>query len=854
MKNILFIAIDDLNDWTNKLGGYSGKVITPNLDKLMGSGVTFNNAYSQVAICNPSRTSVLTGKNPLNTQVFNNQTDWESTVNPSETLFGVLKANGYQSVGVGKLFHTGASTAANNAMFDSYNYLGQDQTGINLGGKPVGPYNGTEPLTDEKSVDYLLDFLDNYVPGNQPLLLSAGFLSPHTDWVVPQRFFDLYPLDSIQIDAVPNDIGDIPQFALDNAGQNLPWSQADVPDILTWKKLIQGYLASISYVDEQLGKVIDSLDQSAIANNTSVVLWSDHGYHLGDKDFWHKFTLWDNAAKAPLVIRDPDLGNAGKVINDVVELTDLFPTVLDLVNVSNTGLELDGKSLVPKINGTADSTVPNRAFTWMYGSVSIRTDQYRYTIYEDGSVELYDVLNDPELVDNLAGEASLAGVQSELESTLKSEFNLIGYGATDAVLNGTEQNDVFSTINANQIAQGGAGNDIYFLNGNTVIVEESSGGTRDMIVTTNQNYTLPDNVEVLEVKNISDKIYGNATDNLIVANALFISSGDGNDTVRAGLRANLVYLGTGNDFVNSYAGADTVYGGTGDDTITFYNDFPYSGIDNDTAYGGDGNDFIQGEWGYDFLIGEQGNDTLQGGQNNDYLFGGFDNDSLDGGNGNDFLYSGIGNDTAYGGDGNDFIQGEWGYDFLIGEQGNDTLQGGQNNDYLFGGFDNDSLDGGNDNDFLYSGIGNDTAYGGSGNDTAYGGDGSDFIQGEWGDDLLTAGAGSDTLVGGQNSDIFAYISANDSLVNQRDLIADFTLGADKLWLNFTAFAPTEIPSVNNIDEANAYFDSSSIKVAFSAAESTLYVDSSLQGVADMAITLQNVTSLSLSDFTFQQES
>ncbi|MGL6338313.1 MAG: M10 family metallopeptidase C-terminal domain-containing protein, partial [Waterburya sp.] len=131
--------------------------------------------------------------------------------------------------------------------------------------------------------------------------------------------------------------------------------------------------------------------------------------------------------------------------------------------------------------------------------------------------------------------------------------------------------------------------------------------------------------------------------------------------------------------------------------------------------------------------------------------------------------------------------------------------------------------------------------------------GNDFIQGEWGNDLLTGGAGSDTLVGGQNSDIFAYLVANDSLVSQRDLITDFTLGTDKLWLNFAAFAPTEILSVNNIGEANVYFDGSSIKVAFSAAESTLYVDSSLQGVADMAITLQNVTSLSLADFTFQQK-
>ena len=559
MKNVLFLSIDDLNDWTNGLKGYSGRVYTPNLDKLMDSGVTFSNAYSQVAICNPSRTSVLTGKSPLKTQVFNNQTDWEATVDPSETIFGVMKANGYESIGTGKLFHSGASDSAEEVMFDDYQYLGSDKTGINLDGKPVGAYNGTAPLTDENRAEYVANYLKDYTPDpNKPLFLSAGFLQPHTDWVVPQKYFDLYPLDSIEVDAVPNDIADIPQFALDNAGQTLPWSQDDVPDLLTWKKLIQGYLASISYMDDQVGKVVDALDNSAIADNTSVVLWSDHGYHLGDKDFWHKFTLWDNAAKAPLIIRDPDLKAPGKVIDDVVELADIFPTVLDLTDVSAAGLELDGKSLVPKINGTEAPGGENKAYTWMYGSVSLRTDEYRYTIYEDGSEELYDVVNDPELIVNLADDSALTTVKNDLNSSILSEFNLIGYGSTEATLEGSNDNDVFAVNDANQFVNGGNGDDIYFLRGDVSIVEAESGG-RDTIITETDKYTLPDNIEALEVREISQEIYGNKSDNLIAANANIIASGLGDDTVRAGARANKVFLGAGNDFVNSYGGKDGLW-------------------------------------------------------------------------------------------------------------------------------------------------------------------------------------------------------------------------------------------------------------------------------------------------------
>ncbi|WP_019509426.1 sulfatase-like hydrolase/transferase [Pleurocapsa sp. PCC 7319] len=199
MRNFLFISIDDLNDWTNDLGGYSGVVHTPNLDALMASGVTFNNAYSQVALCNPSRISILSGKSPLQTQVFSNGEDWEKTVDPSETLFGVMKANGYQSVGTGKLLHGHRFSPAQNMMFDSYFFGGGDNTRVNLDGKPVGVYNGTEPLADEIRADFVVDFLQNYTSDpNNPLFMSVGLIKPHTEWVVPQRFFDLYPLDSIR--------------------------------------------------------------------------------------------------------------------------------------------------------------------------------------------------------------------------------------------------------------------------------------------------------------------------------------------------------------------------------------------------------------------------------------------------------------------------------------------------------------------------------------------------------------------------------------------------------------------------------------------------------------------------------
>ncbi|MGJ8616368.1 MAG: sulfatase-like hydrolase/transferase [Sulfitobacter sp.] len=745
MKNFVFLSIDDLNDWVGGLGGYSGTVHTPNLDKMMTQGTTFSNAFSQAAICNPSRASVLTGKEPQKTGIFNNQKhQWEAEVSPKDTIFGAFKEAGYYSKGVGKLFHTGASEAATAVMFDDYRYMGKDNTGVNLDGKPVGPYTGTDTLADERRADHIVEYLNNYTPGDAPLMLSVGLLKPHTDWVVPQKYFDLYPIDEIQIDAVAGDRNDIPPFVLNAVGQKYPWSADDVPDEMTWKKLIQAYLATISFMDAQVGKIIDAVDNSAIANNTAVVLWSDHGYHLGDKDFWHKFTLWDNAARAPVIIRDPGTVPADVVITDAVELLDIFPTMLDMAGISADGLELDGKSLTPYFNGGTPAGEP-AAYTWMYGNVSLRTNDYRYSVYEDGSKELYDIKNDPELTVNLANNPAFAAVQATLAAQLKAKFSLIGYGEGGTDLVGTSGDDAIAQVQSGGTAAGGMGDDVYFVASGVRVVEQQGGG-HDTIVTEQEfgSYFLPAFVENLEMRVWSDRVFGNNGDNVITANANYIDAKDGNDVVYAGNRSGFYTLAGGNDEIFGGAGDDTIFGGTG----------------NDTLHGEAGSDEISGDEGNDSLTGGGGNDTLVGGVGNDTLQGGANNDSLRGGIGNDVLDGGSGNDTLLGEDGEDVLRGGGGNDVLSGGDGNDTLDGGTFEDWIFGGAGDDSIMGSAGLDNLYGGVGNDTILGGAQ---------ADKLVGEYGNDVLSGGDGNDTLIGNQNEDWLFGGAGNDSLMGDEGL-------------------------------------------------------------------------------------
>jgi len=386
----------------------------------------------------------------------------------------------------------------------------------------------------------------------------------------------------------------------------------------------------------------------------------------------------------------------------------------------------------------------------------------------------------------------------------------------------------------------------------------------------NDNVKLDLNTEDLPSLSSDNILHGSAIDDLILGN-------DGNDTIFGGAGVDtlmgdrdhdLIYGGNGDDLIYSGTGHDTVEGEAGNDLIqgswgneVFYggsesdslfgnqnndrlygqvgDDFLHGGFGNDFLYAGSGNDTAVGDVGRDRIFGESGNDLLYGGDGSDTIDGGQDHDVINGGNGDDFIYPGSGHDTANGAAGNDLIVGSWGNEVLYGGSGSDTLEGNQNNDHLIGDGDNDLLDGGFGNDFLYAG---------SGNDTARGGVGRDRIFGEAGNDLIYGGEGSDTITGGQHNDIFTYSSANDSPTNQPDIITDFTTGADQLWLDLPNFSPTTIGSVSNLSQANAYFDGSSIKVAFSAAESILYIDADAQGIADIAIKLEAVTALNLSDF------
>ena len=400
------------------------------------------------------------------------------------------------------------------------------------------------------------------------------------------------------------------------------------------------------------------------------------------------------------------------------------------------------------------------------------------------------------------------------QSNIKLDLN------TESLLDLDGNNLLFGTKN-NDSLQGQEGNDtIYGDNGN----------------------------DTLEGNQNDDYLYGGWGDDVVFGGGGndfiylgidndYAAGDDGNDYIRGEWGSDFIYGGRGNDTLEGNQNNDRLYGNQGDDVVFggSGNDFLYLGIDNDLGVGDDGNDYIQGEWGNDTLYGGKGNDTLEGNQNSDRLYGGWGDDVVKGGSGNDFLYLGIDNDFGVGDDGNDYIQGEWGDDTLYGGKGNDTLEGNQNSDRLYGGWGDDVVKGGNGNDFLYLGIDNDYAEGGSGND---------YIQGEWGNDTLVGGTGADTLQGNQNNDTF-YFNVGDSVIGRSDTIADFTAGSDKLSFNFS-FAST-IGSVSSLSQANAYFDGSS-NFAFSATESMLYVDSTAQGVADMAIKLNNVTILNQADF------
>lgn len=430
--NVLFIGVDDLNDWIGCMGGHPDAK-TPNLDRLAAKGMLFNNAHCAAPRCGPSRTALLTGVWPSTSGVYANQRRSEY-LPETTTLPAHFKQNGYATYGGGKIFH--GNTPGKNKRFndetawDEYFYDHPMKTepmppedemplnGLDLDGVfDWGPVHvPTETMGDARMITWAESILER--DHNRPFFLGVGFFRPHLPWYVPQEYFDRYPIDEIALpDVNEDDLDDIDIMGKEWASLSSDHSRiTDVPG--KWRAAVQGYLACVSFVDDQIGRLLDALEESPYSKNTIIVLWGDHGWHLGEKLHWRKFALWEEATHNPLMFVAPGVTQPGSRTNQPASLMDIYPTLIDLCDLEPTTHEQGGTSLVPLLREPEKEMVRPALTTFGYMNHSLRSERWRYIRYVDGTEELYDHSNDPLEWENLATKPEYREKKAELAGWL----------------------------------------------------------------------------------------------------------------------------------------------------------------------------------------------------------------------------------------------------------------------------------------------------------------------------------------------------------------------------------------------------------------------------------------------------
>lgn len=424
-QNLLLIMVDDLNDWVTAFGDHP-QVIAPNIKTLAASGTVFTNAHAQAPICGPSRASLFSGLYPAQTGIYGQISDDQlgpavSAVSPTLLLPQYLRSHGYYAAGRGKVSHQGGQ----DGMFDEY-HPRLPENG-DYGPKPEQRFKwdsdkthtdwGAWPDTDEKMIDHITaswgaKFLQT--EHQQPFMLALGFVRPHVPWYVPQKWLDMFPLDTIELPQVrANDLGDVPQAARDLAAvpqmPTLEWAMENQE----WRSIMQAYLASTAFVDHCVGLVMKGLQGSDHADNTIVCLLSDNGYHLGEKQRFAKMSLWERSTRVPLMFAGP--GIEKKVVSDPVGLIDVYPTVTELLGLP-ANLENAGRSLDPYLTGSGDLPAQPQVSVYGEGNFAVIDQRYRYIRYADGSEELYDHKSDPMEWHNIAQNADRSSVKTRLAS------------------------------------------------------------------------------------------------------------------------------------------------------------------------------------------------------------------------------------------------------------------------------------------------------------------------------------------------------------------------------------------------------------------------------------------------------
>lgn len=426
--NVLFIVVDDLRD---TLGCYGNSAVrTPNIDRLAARGVRFDRAYVQYPVCNPSRSSFLTGLRPDQTGVTDNRTLLRDQLPDVVTFPQLLKQHGWHAAAFGKIFHLGGgrNTALRQRWMDlpkswhtaeayQATELGRKKlAGRNLtGGKLKWCHWGMMAGDDEDQPDgqiarAVIERIEQL--GDQPWIIGAGFMKPHDPFLAPARYFDLYPPGSLKLYRDPPDMTPAPPWAVGFGAYGEAFRRFTDRERM---EFLRAYYACTSFMDAQVGRLLEVLDRHHLWDCTLVILIGDHGYHLGEREWWNKNTLFDRSCRAPLIIAGP--GIKPGVARGLVEFVDLYPTIADYCGLKPPS-NLAGQSLRPLLEDPARSGKP-AAFTMVTRGPkvrgdSIRTDRWRYTQWSDGARELYDHAADPEENHNVVDTPEGRKVAAEL--------------------------------------------------------------------------------------------------------------------------------------------------------------------------------------------------------------------------------------------------------------------------------------------------------------------------------------------------------------------------------------------------------------------------------------------------------
>ncbi|MFZ5829409.1 MAG: sulfatase [Planctomycetota bacterium] len=469
--NVLFIAVDDLNDWVGFLGGHP-QAKTPNIDRLARRGVSFTHAHCAAPLCNPSRAAVFSGKHPFETGVLGNDSGSIRKVRPDLVLIPQHFAqNGYRTFGTGKLLHQKGTGLFDEEFFPEQRWSPFDARQVDYTTEelPSKATDNPRHVTELKGNTVILPLnrmpsdrgvgspggesfdwgpleVDDVEMGDgqiaiwsaerlqrahaQPFFLAAGFYRPHIPLFAPKQYFDLYAGIDIQLPPVKDD--DLEDLSATGRRWALEAVTAGAHQTVVrhgqWKAAVKGYLACVSFIDAQIGRMLDALDAGPSADNTAIVLWSDHGWHLGEKQHWGKWTGWQRSTRVPLLVvpprnAPPESYAIGTTCNTPVSLLDLYPTLIELCGLpAREGLS--GRSLVPAMKNPRQTTHRVVITTFDAGNYSATGERWHYIRYADGSEELYDTQSDPHEWTNLAGKTGHAETLAEMRALVPQEMPL----------------------------------------------------------------------------------------------------------------------------------------------------------------------------------------------------------------------------------------------------------------------------------------------------------------------------------------------------------------------------------------------------------------------------------------------